>query len=285
MSLTWPWALLTLAAFPALLGVRWWLRRRRRRNVLRLSSLTLIRSALPQRSAWQRRIPLALFALALVALSVAGARPRATVVVPAQSSAILLVIDVSSSMCSSDVPPNRLTAAEGAASDFVKAQRDGARIGVVVFSGIAAVLVPPTSDKDKLLAAIGTLRTSRGTAIGLGILAAIDAIAQVNPEVPASGVQLSAEDGPPPGAGFQPDTIVLLTDGYASTRSASVPPGRPRSSAPPTRSAGTPASAGRAAATGAPAAAGAVSRSTRRRSPRWPPPPAASTTRPPTPRN
>ena len=40
-----------------------------------------------------------------------------------------------------------------------------------------------TPDEEELLAAIDTLRTSRGTAIGLAILAAIDAIAEINPNV------------------------------------------------------------------------------------------------------
>jgi Ca-activated chloride channel homolog len=132
--------------------------------------------------------------------------------VPSDSSSILLAIDVSASMCSTDVAPNRLTAAENAARDFIRAQPDGTRIGLVVFSGVAALLVPPTTDKDALLAAVGTLRTSRGTAIGLGILAAIDAIADINPDVAATGV-----DVPPSAPGvsgeYAPDTIVVLTDG------------------------------------------------------------------------
>jgi Ca-activated chloride channel homolog len=121
-------------------------------------------------------------------------------------------MDVSASMCSTDVAPNRLTAAESAARDFVKAQPKGTRIGLVVFSGIAALRVDPTTDKDALLAAIGSLRTARGTAIGLGILTSIDAIAQINPDVAPTGVELpDAPSGPD--AGYQPDTIVVLTDG------------------------------------------------------------------------
>ena len=41
MSLTWPLALTALLAFPLLLGFRAWLRRRRRRDALRVSSVTL----------------------------------------------------------------------------------------------------------------------------------------------------------------------------------------------------------------------------------------------------
>ncbi len=212
MSLSWPWALVALAAFPLLLGYRWWMRRRRRRSALRMSSVALIRAALPQRSPWRRRIPLWLFAAGLVVLATGAARPQASVVVPSDSSAILLAMDVSGSMCSTDVVPNRLTAAENAARDFVKAQPKGARIGLVVFTGIAALRVEPTTDKDALLSAIGSLRTSRGTAIGLGILTAIDAIAEINPNVPPTGVDVPAGPSGPDG-GFEPDTIVVLTDG------------------------------------------------------------------------
>jgi Ca-activated chloride channel family protein len=212
MSLSWPWALIALLAFPSLLGFRWWMRRRRRRGAVQVSSIALIRAALPGPSMWRRRIPLWLFAAGLAVLGVGAARPQASVPVPSDSSSILLAIDVSGSMCSTDVAPNRLTAAQNAARDFVKAQRDRAKIGLVAFSGIAALLVEPTTDKNALLAAIGTLRTSRGTAIGLGILASIDAIAEINPNVAPTGVELPA-GAPGAGGGYEPDTIVVLTDG------------------------------------------------------------------------
>jgi len=147
-----------------------------------------------------------------VILAVGAARPHTTVVAPSDRSAIVLAIDQSGSMCSTDVTPNRLTAAENAAVEFVKAQRNGTKIGLVVFSGIAAIRVAPTTDKNALIAAINQLRTSRGTAIGLGILSAIDAIATVNPDVAPTGVDLSAS-GPGATDDFQPDSIVVLTDG------------------------------------------------------------------------
>jgi Ca-activated chloride channel homolog len=215
MSLTWPWALLALAAFPLLLGYRWWMRRRRRRVAVRLSSVALVRAALPGRSSWRRRIPLALLAAGLVVLPVGAARPQASVLVPSDASSILLAMDVSGSMCSTDVAPNRLTAAQNAARDFVKAQPKQAKIGLVTFSGLAVLLVKPTTDKDALISAIGNLRTGRGTAVGLGILAAVDAIAQINANVVPSGVELpAAESGAPSvNAQYEPDTIVVLTDG------------------------------------------------------------------------
>jgi Ca-activated chloride channel family protein len=218
MSLHWPWALLALVAFPLLLGYRWWTRRRRRREAVRLSSVTLIRAALPGRSLWRRRIPLWLFAVGLVVLATGAARPQASVPVPLNSASILLAIDVSASMCSTDVTPNRLTAAQKAAKEFIEAQDDGSLIGLVTFSGIAGLLVEPTTDKQALLDAISKLRTSRGTAIGLAILTSVDAIAEMNPNVPPTGVAMPAAGAGGDGSGlaegqFQPDTIVVLTDG------------------------------------------------------------------------
>ena len=58
--------------------------------------------------------------------------------------------------------------------------------------------------------AIFSLRTYRGTAIGLGILSSVDAIADINPAVPHTGAIVASPDIV---VGFQPDTIVLLTDG------------------------------------------------------------------------
>jgi Ca-activated chloride channel family protein len=216
MSFSWPWALLALLAVPLLLVARWWLNRRRKRNAITVSSVALIRAALPGRTSWRRRIPVYLFLTGLLALAGALARPQATVAVPSNNTSILLAIDVSSSMCSSDVSPNRLTAASEAARDFIKKQNNGTRIGLVAFAGIAGLLVPPTTDKDKLLEAIDNLKTARGTAIGQAILASIDAIAEMNPNVAKTGVDLDAPDPAGPAA-YQPDTIVVLTDGSNTT--------------------------------------------------------------------
>jgi Ca-activated chloride channel family protein len=216
MSFSWPWALVALLAVPILLVARWWLNRRRRRSAVTVSSVALIRGALPGRTSWRRRIPVYLFLTGLLALAGGLARPQASLSVPSNNTSILLAIDVSGSMCSTDVSPNRLTVAIAAARKFIKAEKDGTRIGLVAFSGIAGLLVPPTTDKDALLKAIDTLKTARGTAIGQAILTSIDAIAEINPNVAATGVDLG-DDAPNPLAAYQPDTIVVLTDGSNTT--------------------------------------------------------------------
>ncbi|MBL7488336.1 VWA domain-containing protein [Frankia sp. AgB1.9] len=209
MSLTWPWALCTLLALPLLAAFAWWSRRRRRRAAVRVTSIALVRGALPGRLRWYRRVPAALLALGLVALSIGAARPQATVPITSNSTTIMLALDVSGSMCSTDVPPNRITAAEKAATAFIKAQPAGSRIGLVTFSGIAGLLVPPTTDSQKLLDALQNLTTSRGTAIGQGILTSIDAIADADPSVASTGSAVSGNGTGP----YAADVIVVLTDG------------------------------------------------------------------------
>src|ERR1700751_4351469 len=155
MSFSWPWALLALLVIPLVFAAWWRTRRRRRRAAVRVTSIALVRSALPGRSRWRRRVPTALLAVGLAVLAVGAARPQATVPEASSSATIMLALDVSGSMCSTDVKPNRITAAEQSAGAFIKAQSGGPRIGIVVFSGTAVVLVPPTTDTQLLLSALG----------------------------------------------------------------------------------------------------------------------------------
>jgi Ca-activated chloride channel homolog len=207
MSLSWPWALLALLAIPLVIAAWWWTRRRRRRGAVRVTSIALVRASLPGRNRWRRLIPAALLLLGLAVLGVGAARPQATVRVPSSSGTIMLALDISGSMCSTDVKPNRITAAEDAASAFIRSEAGGPRIGLVPFAGTAGVLVPPTTDSGALLHALGGLSTSQGTAIGQGILTSLDAIAQVDPSVAPTGAR------PAKARSYAHDVIVVLTDG------------------------------------------------------------------------
>lgn len=212
MSLSWPWALLVISVVPALLAFRWWEARRRKHGAVLVSSVALVRSVQPSTTRWRRVVPPALLLLALVALGVAAARPHREVPISSTATTVLLALDVSRSMCSTDVPPNRLEAAQQAATDFIEAQPEGSRIGLVTFAGFATVTVPPTDDTEALVRAIDALVTSRGTAIGQGILASIDAIAELDPSVAPTGADVP--DGAAPDAAA---VIVLLTDGSNRT--------------------------------------------------------------------
>lgn len=231
MTFAWPLALLFTLAVPVVLGVYLVTMRRRRKQAVSYSSVALLRSVLPKRSRWRRHIPLAALLSSLGFLGVAAARPQMVRDVPTARTSIILALDVSRSMCATDVEPNRIAAAQRAARDFVEDLPSGTRLGLVVFSGFAQLAVPPTTDHDVLVTAIDGLTTGRGTAIGAAMLKSLDAIAEINAEVKPvgdasasglvpGGAPVPTVGGPPVG-GFVPDIVVLLTDG-ANTRG--IPP-------------------------------------------------------------
>jgi Ca-activated chloride channel family protein len=232
MAFQWPLVLLALLAVPVLVAAYVWQLRRRRRLAVRHSSIALIKAAAPRRRAWRRHVPFALVVGALAVLAVGAARPQVSTEVPISESAIILALDVSGSMCSTDVPPNRLSAAQAAVRDFVQAQDSGTSVGLVLFSGFAQVAVAPTTDRAPLLRAIDSLTTGRGTTIGAAILKSVDAIAEIDPQVqPSDPGAASGAEGPSttpspaprqPGT-YAPEIVVLLTDGANTTGIEPVP--------------------------------------------------------------
>jgi len=216
MQLLWPGFLALLLLVPVLLALYAWAQRRRRPSAVRYSSLSLIRDALPRPSR-RRHLPFVLVAAAVALLAVALSRPVVVAAVPTNQTTVLLTIDVSGSMCSTDISPTRIEAAEAAASDFITHQSATTQIGIVAFSGFAELVQAPTTDTAKLLAALHSLATGRRTAIGSGLLAAIDAISGVDHAV-APSTAIGAQGPVPvaPGA-YAPDIVVLLTDGASNT--------------------------------------------------------------------
>src|SRR5690349_7462933 len=115
MSFATPLALLSLLVVPLLLAGYLWQLRRRRKQAVRFSDVALVRAAVPKRSRWKRHIPVALFLLSLGVLAVATARPQMSSKVPLGRTSVILALDVSRSMCATDVQPNRMSAAQQAA--------------------------------------------------------------------------------------------------------------------------------------------------------------------------
>jgi len=216
MTLLWPVSLVLLLAVPVLaLAYRWALGRRRPVGI-RYSSLELVRASVSRWSRVRRHLPFGLVLVALASLTVAAARPAAVVSVPTNEITIILTLDVSGSMCSTDIAPYRLAAAEQAAAQFVEGQ-PGAQIGIVAFSGFAELVQAPTTDQQQVLAAIRSLTTGRRTAVGSGVLASIDAIAGVDPSVPKSVDDPASDTAQAVPAGdYAPEIVVLLTDGASN---------------------------------------------------------------------
>ena len=215
MELLWPGFLYLLALIPILVLVYIFILRRRRPYAVRFSSLSLVREAVGKQSQVRRHLPFVLFLLAMSSLVVAMGRPISTVTLPAANATIILTIDVSRSMCSTDISPNRLEAAKSAALDFIEAQEANVQIGVVAFAGYAVVIQEPTTDRNLLENAVQNLTTARRTAIGSGLLTSLEALSEIDDSIPSpfSGV----EPEPMPEGEYAPYMVVLLTDGVNTT--------------------------------------------------------------------
>ena len=190
------WSLLALPGLVAAYAL--YVSSRRRRSA---ASLRFVAEAMNERPAG-RHAPALLLLLAVGALLLSTARPSAVLPVPSHHGTVILAIDVSHSMRARDVRPDRLAAAQEAAKSFVDAQRRSTRIGVVAFSGDAALVQAPTTDRDEVRRAIDALQTRDATAIGAAIVTSLRALF---PEAPPAG---AAQPGSLTSA-----AIILLTDG------------------------------------------------------------------------
>ncbi|MEU5673624.1 VWA domain-containing protein [Micromonospora sp. NPDC047762] len=178
------------------------LQRRRSRYAVRFTNLRLLDRVAPERPAWRRHVPAGLF-LAMLALLVVGfARPSAEVRVPRERATVMVAVDVSTSMLATDVEPDRLAAAKEAARRFVDGLPDEFNVGLVAFAGSAAVLVPPSTDRDALDEGIDRLAEGitgvQGTAIGEAINTSLGAVKSLDSE--------AAKETPPA-------RVILLSDG------------------------------------------------------------------------
>ena len=134
-------------------------------------------------SSWKDYLYHSLFALRLLAVALiitALARPQ-THSENAQTKItdgidIVMAIDVSSSMLSQDLKPNRFEALKKVASQFVK-DRPNDRIGLVVYAGESYTKTPVTTDKEIILSSLAELtygQVEDGTAIGMGLATAVN---------------------------------------------------------------------------------------------------------------
>ena len=117
--------------------------------------------------------------LILSCLIIAMARPRTFTISQNQDDSkgidIMLSVDVSLSMLAKDLEPDRLTALQKIAKEFV-ISRPGDRIGLVTYAGEAFTKVPVTSDHAVVIEELDNLNTReliQGTAIGEGLSVAV----------------------------------------------------------------------------------------------------------------
>jgi Ca-activated chloride channel family protein len=174
MSFARPWLLLLLLTLP----IWWWLLRRRTVPAARYSDVSLPASA--SRRRWWVKLPPALRAVSIAGLILAAAGPRIggdTVEIKQEGIAIVITIDISSSMLAEDfAPSNRLEVAKRQAVGFIRG-RTADRIGLVAFAGEALTQVPVTLDYPVIEQAVMDLKIGSledGTAIGSGLATAVN---------------------------------------------------------------------------------------------------------------
>lgn len=236
MNFLWPLNLWWMLALPLLPALYLWLIRHRAKPALRLSSLSVARTAAGR--PWRRHVPPALFLLALGLLALALARPTAPVTLPWAKSTIMLAMDISRSMRVMDVKPNRMVAAQEGAKAFLAEVPRHIEVGLVTFAGTAQVAQQATLDRAAVAGAIDAIQMQYGTAIGNGIVLSL---AELFPDHgidltemtfgarrhqgPARGLDDRAGKGkaspkqikPVPPGSYESAAIILLTDGRRTT--------------------------------------------------------------------
>jgi Ca-activated chloride channel homolog len=196
--------LLALLAVVALVGLYVVLQLRRARYAARFTNVALLGSIVPRRAGWRRHVAFGLVTLGLAVLVVSLATPSRDVQVPRERATVVMAVDVSLSMRATDIQPDRFSAMQRAASEFVKVLPARINLGLVSFAGTATTLVTPTTDRDQVRTAIDHLQLAEATAIGDAVFTSLTAITNFQATLQSSGQELP------------PARIVLLSDGYST---------------------------------------------------------------------
>ena len=174
-----PYYLFFLLLLPIL--ILWYYKKGQHQEAtVRFSNLDLIPNSVI-RNGKMKNMVFILVRLAIISLIIlALARPRLSDTIRETKTEIidiLLVIDQSSSMLAQDFKPNRLEAAKDVAKTFIK-DREGDRLGIIVFAGESYIQCPLTRDIDVLLEFTDEIkiidREHDGTAIGMAIANSIN---------------------------------------------------------------------------------------------------------------
>jgi Ca-activated chloride channel family protein len=237
MTFLWPFMLLTVLLVPVGFLASRRISERRRARVSELTGVAVTGGAAVNGATSQAppagasravgrvlaALPAALVTGAVIVLCVALARPQATVALPRLEGTVMLLFDVSGSMAADDVTPTRMEAAKAAAKAIVEARPDGVVIGVVAFSDAGLAVQEPTSDQAAVEAAIERMAPARGTSLGSGILATLQAIDKARAGTPRTYYSNQTPEPTATPAPVAPGSdastmIVVLSDGENNER-------------------------------------------------------------------
>lgn len=196
-----PQRLWLLLLIPVLVALYVGLQFRRSHYAVRFTNLALLDTVAPRRVNWRQHVAVLLALLTLGFALVLFAKPTDLVKVPRKTGVtVVLTMDVSLSMESADVNPDRITAAKETAKEFLTQLPPAFKVAVVSFARYATVVVPPTVDRQQVTTAIDALKLAEYTATGEGIYTALDVVKQSLGTSTTTGGKL-------------PAMVVLISDG------------------------------------------------------------------------
>jgi Ca-activated chloride channel family protein len=194
-----PLVLVALILIPVLVVMYVARQRGRRDDRAAFVSPALAAAVVRERPRWRRHLPMLAFLVALLVLILAAARPQTTQAVPVRTSQVMLLVDTSSSMASTDVAPSRLGAVKRAVADFLRVVPSTVSVGLIVFNQHPTLLSSPTPDRATLNNALAKVKADGHTAIGTALESALQQLTRG------------------PKSKRPPSAIVLLSDGYSTT--------------------------------------------------------------------
>ncbi|GAA4311802.1 VWA domain-containing protein [Mucilaginibacter gynuensis] len=164
-----------LAAVPVLIilfiAVTTW----KKRAIIALGDKDVVKKMIPQVSFSRPWLKFILFLLGFTFLVIGAADPQIgskMEEVKRKGADLMILLDVSNSMLSEDLSPNRLENAKRAIAQLIDNLHDD-RIGIIVFAGQAYVQLPITTDYSAAKLFLSTINTNmvptQGTAIGAAI--------------------------------------------------------------------------------------------------------------------
>lgn len=197
MSLAYPdrlwWLLLVPVVAGILIGLAF-LRRRQRSLLADAGLWEVVLTADPFRMDLVRA---GLTSLACAALILSFARPQwgfREVPVPTRSVDVLVAVDVSKSMLSRDVPPDRLSLVRKQVRSLMDSLAE-VQVGLVAFAGKPHLLVPVTQDLSAVGSFLDVLSPDLVPVGGTDLGAALDALGELGKSSPHRKVALLFTDG------------------------------------------------------------------------------------------
>ena len=166
------WAYVGIASISGFALLWPWAEKRRKQALSQFAELDLVEPMLPADAARLRFWRFTLRAAAVVLLFIAAAGPRWGVeIIPGEEFGVhvVLAVDTSGSMAAEDVKPSRMEKTKRELASLIDTLA-GNRVGIVAFSGMAAIQCPLTTDLNAARMFLTAMHTDmlpiKGTHIG-----------------------------------------------------------------------------------------------------------------------